>query len=113
MIWKSNMWLILVRLLERSKNEMKGFDMQKAFYCGDAADALIDWARKLESLGNVMAFIGEVKDGEWILTYNNGALGYIISDYAEAIKRTLEESYPFVSKALKDYEEKKEKEHGN
>lgn len=87
--------------------------MQKAFYSGDTADTVLDWARKLKCLGNIIACLGEMKDGEWAIMYDNGVLGYIISDYAEAIEQTLEGAYPFVSTALKDYDKKKEKEHGN
>ncbi|MBC2703984.1 hypothetical protein [Desulfobacula sp.] len=78
--------------------------MEQLFLTRDRTEDLLGWAAKLECLGNIIAFLGESKDGDLALQYNDGALGNIIMDYAHALKETIRESYPAISKTIDSFD---------
>ncbi len=60
----------------------------------DRADNLIRWASNLEELGALMAKLGAKEFGHRDAVEGaSEALGYIIEDYAGAIRETVEEAY--------------------
>lgn len=87
--------------------------MDQPFYSNDQTENLLEWAKKLECLGNLITFLGETKDGEWALMYGDGALGRIVQDYAGALNQAIQTAYPEISKAFEESKKKKEKHHGD
>lgn len=73
--------------------------MNQIFTCGDRAQDLIDWATRIEAVGNAIEAIG-AEDGIWCIPI----LGGVIYDYASAMKTVLNAYYPEMVKVVGDFE---------
>ena len=73
--------------------------MNQIFTSGDRAQDLIDWATRIEAVGNVIEAINP-EDNVWCIPI----LGGVIYEYASAMKTVLNAYYPEIRNIVGDFE---------